>query len=649
MSEIKNNNFLNRLLKSEYLPVFIYLMAFMVRFLFILDINSKILFSTLMGDPDYYDSWAMKILGGDFLGSGVWEMSPLYPYVLAFIYKIFGHNYLIVSFFQIIAGSSTCVLIYYIGKELFSSGAGLAAALLAVFSGTMIFHDGVIMKTPFGVLLITLFLYLSILISKGKLKEKGLFLTGVEFGLLCLVRENALILVLLMAIVLSANVKKTGGNNAVNYFLLFIFGFAIIVFPVTLRNNYVGGDWVLITSKYGETFYEGNNPEADGTYSPPGFVRSDPVHEHADFTRKAQELTGRTMLPSEVANFWLREGVKFIIKQPVKWSEILLKKIKYLFNNYEGPDNYDYSFSSQYSFMLKLPLVTFGIIGPLSIVGMFFGLRKFKEIYPLYAIILLYTCSLLLFFIFSRLRMYIVPALTVFAGYGLVETIAAFARKDRKSFIKAIVILSMFLLVFHLPVERQSYAGSYNSLGCIYSKNKNYNKAVENFTKAAELNEQMPSIWFNLGNAYMDLAKDYEIQNEPQDKINELYGKSHRCLGISYFRESKFNEARVEFRQAIGFMPEDAGNNSYLGITLFYLEKYNEAKKYLEKSLKLNPGLTENIKALAIIYESDNPAKALELWGLYLKNYPDTQEDREERDVIVEHVKELRKSYGNGK
>jgi tetratricopeptide (TPR) repeat protein len=105
----------------------------------------------------------------------------------------------------------------------------------------------------------------------------------------------------------------------------------------------------------------------------------------------------------------------------------------------------------------------------------------------------------------------------------------------------------------------------------------------------------------------------------------------------------------VEFRQAIGFMPEDAGNNSYLGITLFYLEKYNEAKKYLEKSLKLNPGLTENIKALAIIYESDNPAKALELWGLYLKNYPDTQEDREERDVIVEHVKELRKSYGNGK
>ena len=45
---------------------------------------------------------------------------PVYPYLLGAIYKIFGHNYVVVYFFQIFIFSLTCILVYILAKDTFS-------------------------------------------------------------------------------------------------------------------------------------------------------------------------------------------------------------------------------------------------------------------------------------------------------------------------------------------------------------------------------------------------------------------------------------------------------------------------------------------------------------------------------------------------
>ncbi len=635
----------NRISGAGYLPVVIYAIAFIVRLIFILEIENEMFFNTLMGDPSYYDSWAKKIAGGDLIGKGVWEMSPLYPYLLALIYKIFGHGYLTVRFFQVILGSSTCLLVFYIGEKVFSRGAGLTAALIAIFTGPLIFYDGLIIKTTTGVFLLTLFVYLLVLIHRGKFRERGYLFTGMAFGLLCLSRENALILIFLfLATLLGLRVtKKISADKIKTYGLLFLTGLGIIVLPVTLRNYKVGKDFVLITSKYGETFYEGNNPNADGTYSPPEFIRPDPFYEHADFTAKAEELTGRSLRPSQVANFWMLKGFKFIIKHPVKWLGVTLKKIRYLFNTYEGPDNYDYSFSRKFSFLLRLPLFTFGIIGPLALAGMYLGYKNFKNILPLYVFTFIYAFSLLLFFIFSRFRIYLVPVLAVFAGYGLVSIGGIIKRRDFKKLAKAILLLTGFAVVFHLPVKRQEFTGSYNTLGCIYSAKLMHKEAIEAYEKAIDINGQMPELWYNLANSYMNLAKESEANEEPEEKLNELFAKARRFSGIAYFNYNRFKEALQEFKLSLEYLPGNEDTLSYAGITCFYLKDYMQAEKYLQKSLDMNPELFENRKALAMIYEGYDTAGAIRMWESCMEKVPDYPDSDSEKKLIVERIEELRK------
>ena len=44
---------------------------------------------------------------------------PTYPFFLSAVYKIFGHNYKAVYFFQIILFSLTCILVYFLARDIF--------------------------------------------------------------------------------------------------------------------------------------------------------------------------------------------------------------------------------------------------------------------------------------------------------------------------------------------------------------------------------------------------------------------------------------------------------------------------------------------------------------------------------------------------
>ena len=65
------------------------------------------------GDGISYDKWAQEILSGQWFKNQPFYQAPFYPYFLAIVYKLFGHDTTMVRVIHIILGSFSCVFILY--------------------------------------------------------------------------------------------------------------------------------------------------------------------------------------------------------------------------------------------------------------------------------------------------------------------------------------------------------------------------------------------------------------------------------------------------------------------------------------------------------------------------------------------------------
>lgn len=165
-------------------------------------------FTTLMGDARGYDTWAQQIAAGDWIGREVFYQAPLYPYFLAVIYALFGHDLLIVRIVQAIVGSVACVLLGLAAARLFTPRVGLIAGLMLALYAPAVFMDSLIQKSILDVFFICLTIWcVSAIISTGarasRLRQgfgaeeaRALwFLLGLALGALSLTRENAIVLI----------------------------------------------------------------------------------------------------------------------------------------------------------------------------------------------------------------------------------------------------------------------------------------------------------------------------------------------------------------------------------------------------------------------------------------------------------------------
>ena len=133
-------------------PAVIFGCALLLRVIYTLEIRYTPFFQTLGLDAKYYDRWAREIAGGT-ASREAFFMTPLYPYFLAAIYRLFGRDLLLIRMIQAGLGSLSAVLVYLLGKEIFDRKVGLLAGFVAAAYGALIFYDGSIILTPLLVLL----------------------------------------------------------------------------------------------------------------------------------------------------------------------------------------------------------------------------------------------------------------------------------------------------------------------------------------------------------------------------------------------------------------------------------------------------------------------------------------------------------------
>jgi tetratricopeptide (TPR) repeat protein len=283
--------------------------------------------------------------------------------------------------------------------------------------------------------------FFTVLLVDTLLRSEGrsatlLVASGVVFGLNALVRDNFILFLplLLLVIPFSFGRARAGWRACA----LFTLGVATIVAPVTVRNFVVGHEFALLTAGGGSVFYIGNNPEATGAFTPPGFVHSQPMKEHEDFIAKASELTGRPLTAGESSSFWLRQGLTWIAGHPLAWARLLVWKLVIFWNYFELPDNYNYYEVRQVlleplgaiGFILAVPLyvMTFALIAPLGLTGILLTAPRWRSFVLIYAVLFGYMGTVLLFFNFARFRVPIVPFLCIFAA----ATLASMERAIRK-------------------------------------------------------------------------------------------------------------------------------------------------------------------------------------------------------------------------
>jgi tetratricopeptide (TPR) repeat protein len=398
--------------KRRVAGLLIFVVAFALRLFHIWQLRRSPFFSVLLGDARSYDEWAQRIAAGDWIGHDVFYQAPLYPYFLALIYRLGGHSLMTVRIVQAVIGSCSCVMLATAASLLFSPIAGiLAGSLLAVYAPA-IFFDALLQKAVLDVFLLSLALWL---IAEITVKSRwGAWLgLGVSIGALGLTRENALIFIIAIA---AWAVLRFGMRSAP-----FALGVVLVLLPVAVRNSIVGGGFYITTSQFGTNFYIGNHASADGTYQSLRYGRGSPEYERQDATELAERALHRKLAAADVSAFWTDRALAFITSNPISWLKLMGRKVMLLLNATEMVDTEDQASYAEWSSILRFfgPILHFGLLVPLALIGIFATWSDRSRLWILYALIIAYSASVVLFYVFARYRYPLVPMLILFASAGI--------------------------------------------------------------------------------------------------------------------------------------------------------------------------------------------------------------------------------------
>ena len=137
-------------------------LTFLIRLWFVLGMRGDP-FSTIgpqMLDSWYYHRWAIDIISGNFWGSDVFFLRPLYAYLLAIVYYIFGQHVLPVQLCQTLLATASCFFLYDTTRRMFGPRPALFAAFGFALTGILIFYTGTLLYVEITIFLSLLFLWL---------------------------------------------------------------------------------------------------------------------------------------------------------------------------------------------------------------------------------------------------------------------------------------------------------------------------------------------------------------------------------------------------------------------------------------------------------------------------------------------------------
>ncbi len=546
-------------------PVLIFIVAFILRAVYVTQVRYTPFFQTLGLDAKFYDRWARELASGTVRGDAYF-MTPLYPYFLAAIYRLFGRNLLLVRMIQAGLGSLTAVLAFLIGREVYDRRVGILSGLLAATYGALIFYDGSILLTPALVFLNLLAIF--VLLRADATSRSYLYLlAGLTLGLAAVGRAAVLAFIpfaLLWVWLDGARVeaaagagrstgrqrkRKTASGNTgpdgrgVRALItgstargargagLVLLGVVLVVLPITIRNYVAARDFVVITSNGGLNFYIGNSEISTGGYVKP-------------------------------------EGLDI-----------------------ELPQLENFYFQRRYSSLLRLPLPGFAILAPLGLVGLGLSLRR-RGTRLLGIFFVVYVASVAAFFVLARYRLPAVPVLIICGSFAVTEFWNWARAGEWKRFAApavALVVLAVLVNTNFYGVDREKgFAQSHFRLGIIYGERGLAERAMTEYRKSIAIDPNYPKSHLNLG---VHLARSGQAAEAIGSfrralELDPGYAEARVNLAIARGREGEYDVALAQLDTLLSSEPHHAMGLKERGIALYRSGRLEEAIEAFEEAAR---------------------------------------------------------------
>ena len=595
----------------------------------LLQYRSCPMFDVALIDEASYVKWAENLARGALAGGDQpYYQDPLYPYFLGGLFALTGESKTAARIVQALLNILSLLLIYLIAREMFGVGAALLAAALAMFYGVFYFFSALLLKATLSLVTVeaALLLLLKARRTPGTAK---LLLSGLLLGLAALVRANVLLFVPVAALLAYLTLRERPRLRRLADSGLLLLGTLLAIAPVTIRNGVVSGEFVLTTSQLGQNFYIGNNKKASGRYKTLPFVRANPEHEGKDFLKEAEKRAGRKLTATGASSFWFNETWKEIGEDFTGWLKRLLRKTLIYFNSYEMPDNYNYYYLREhYTPILYLAFLPFGLILLLAALGMVASWKDRRRLAPAYLFIIMYTLSVIAFFVVSRYRLPVMPPLFAFAGFGILEIVRRIRERDSRHLAwLALALAVLALIAFRkLDMVPDNYHQERFLTGNAYFKLGKLSKAERLLKEAIKLKPNYLPAMQSLSLIQRRLAG-------PREKalLKRIGQKGENAadlfeLGKTYGKIPNLKRALEAYRRVLQHKPRHAGALLQLGMihaTQRPVLDLVKAERYLRRAIEADSLKGDAYNALGnVLLLSGRLRKALETWRQGLVSQP---------------------------
>jgi len=590
-----------------YKPIILFfLLTFLTRLIFILTMKHTA-FSVItryIVDSIYYHEWALSIAQGNWIGHEVFFLGPFYAYFLGIVYAILGSKILIVQIIQAILSSFGAVFLYLITRKISSHRNAVIASIVYIFSGILIFYTGALLYVEVNIFFSLWLAYLLLQLT-DRFSMKLLILTGIVLGLLIMIRPEFILLLIMLIPFFIIKVKI----KPILQYIIFTMFALITISIIPIRNYFVGKDFVPFTAHSGINFYYGNNPQTDGTWRPVYPLQQTPDVSIAQLQYSSQRINDKLVKPSEASNYWLKKGLEFIKENPARYLKLVERKFLLFINSYEIPNNYYFYETRDDSIVLKICFISFAIIFPGAVLGFFLSFKRWKEYYLFYCFIFIYFISSLIFYVLSRLRAPVIPFLIIFATLFIVEL---YERLRAKKFSQILALIVMWLIIFGLGqfqlVNKKEFSiQGYVQKGNIYQNVRKLNLSADAYNKAIAIDPEHIVTRYSLLQTYISLNRPAQATEQLQiiQNLTQQHSQNQFYLHLAQARYSiaqrNFNQAAIEFQQALILNPYDAETHYLLGAVYITLGNNQKALVEIQKTLELDPKHQEAQRALTML------------------------------------------------
>lgn len=473
-------------------------LALLVRLVALLELRGSAWNEVLLGDARHFSEWGERIAAGDWLGSEVFYQAPLYPYLLGLLARLFDSAQLPVQLLQIGLAALAAGVLTRATARAFTPLAGRIAGTLLALYGPAIWYDLQVEKTSLAVSLSAL---LAAWLMESAPSVRRTFGAGLALGALALLRENALVLLVPLALA-----SLAGGPGRARRLTALLGGVALWLVPVGLRNQALGGAFLPTTSNAGVNFYIGNGLDADGMYQPLVAGRGHPDHEREDATRLARTLSGRDLAPHEVSAFWFARSGQRIAEDPAHFLALLGRKALLLCNATEIMDAVAFEVFQDESRVLRLlSWFSFALVLPLAVAG-FVLARERPGARRLALAAGLVGLSIVAFFVVARFRLGLVPFLLPLAGLAVSEARVS----TRKGAALASFLATALVCLWPLELPGDPRATSHANLASELLRRGDLVGAEQAAARATALDPGSPEAAFNHGLTLRHLGRERE-------------------------------------------------------------------------------------------------------------------------------------------